>query len=268
MRREAANGQALGSGVAGAAVAQAASPHMRAILLAAGAATRLRPLTDHTPKCLLSVGSRSILSRTLTLLAERGLRRFTIVDGFCGDRIRSAVTAEFPAEQFRFVRNERWEHTNNAYSLWLAREQDREPLLLLDSDVLFEPAVLDRMLAGEAENRLAVRTRGEVGAEEMKVKIDGSGRLVDLSKELDPTEASGESVGLEIFSPDFSRKLFQTLERRMTRERRLDEYYEASFVELVRSGESIAAVDLRGLQSLEVDTVEDLERARAVFGAG
>lgn len=239
---------------------------MRAVLLAAGAATRLRPLTDSIPKCLLDVGDRTILARTLELLSECGVRRFTIVDGFCGDRIRQAATAQLGEDRFRFVRNERWDSTNNAYSLWLAREEAPEPFLLIDSDVLFEPAVLDVMLAEPAPNRLALRTRGGVGAEEMKVKLDLAGRVIDLSKELDPAEAAGESVGIEIFSPSFGDKLFATLERRMVEEERINEYYEASFVDVVRAGEVIEGVDLGDLRSMEIDTVKDLERARAVFG--
>ncbi|MBW2526299.1 MAG: phosphocholine cytidylyltransferase family protein [Deltaproteobacteria bacterium] len=239
---------------------------MRAILLAAGGATRLRPLTETTPKCLLDIGARTMLSRTLSLFVERGIRRFTIVDGFYGEKIRDAVTSEFDPSWFRFVRNERWDCTNNAYSLWLAREEDREPFMLIDSDVLFDPEVLDRVLQSDAPNRLALRTAGGVGAEEMKVKLDEAGHVVDISKEIAPAEANGESVGIEVFSPGFSKKLFATLERRMVTEERVNEYYEASFAELARAGEPIQGVDLGDLRSMEVDTIEDLEKARADFG--
>jgi choline kinase len=91
---------------------------MRAILLAAGMATRLKPLTDSLPKCLLEVGGRSIVSRAIGILADHGLRRFTLVDGFFGDLLRERLVAEFPAEWFEFVRNDVYATTNNAYSLF------------------------------------------------------------------------------------------------------------------------------------------------------
>lgn len=237
-----------------------------AVLLAAGAATRLRPLTDATPKCLLDVGGRSILSRAIATLAEHGVRRVTIVDGFQGDALRAALLAEFPREWFTFVRNELWSTTNNAYSLWLARHVATEPMLLLDSDIVFDPRALARLLEAPYENRLALRTRGGLGEEEMKVELDAAGRVRDIGKTLPVASAAGESVGLEVFSASTANALFDVLDRRMLVERRVGEWYEAAFVELVRRGAAIHPVDLGDLACMEIDTVDDLEAARRVFG--
>jgi len=239
---------------------------MRVILLAAGAATRLKPLTAETPKCLLSVGTRSIVSRTVQLMADRGLRRFSVVDGFCGDKLRAALTHEFPSDWFCFVRNELYDTTNNAYSLMLARTTEPEAILLLDSDVLFDPGVLDRLLTCPHPNRLGVRNRGGIGAEEMKVTVGSNGRIVTISKHGEPRRALGESIGVHVFSAELAARLFRTLERRQRVEERTDEYYEASFQELIEAGEEIYPVSLDELRSMEVDTPEDLARAREIFG--
>ncbi len=238
---------------------------MRAVLLAAGQATRLRPLTDNCPKCLLKVGSESILERAVRILGERGLRQFTVVDGFCGDMIRNTLNTSFPDFEFRFIRNEDFSTTNNAWSLMLADCTAGEPIFLMDSDILFEPAVLDRILADEAPNRLGLRTRGEVGEEEMKVSLAADGRVNKLTKEMPVTEAVGESVGLEVFSGDFVTELFNVLRRRMKVDGYINEYYEASFVELMQSGYDVRPVDLEDLVCMEIDTPEDLDTARDVF---
>jgi choline kinase len=238
---------------------------MRVILLAAGRATRLQPLTDALPKCLLEVGRETIVSRAIRIFEGNGLRRFTLVDGFMGDLLRERLTGEFPAEWFNFIRNEVYATTNNAYSLFLARYACDEPMLLADADILFDPGVIERLLASRHENRLALRTAGTIGEEEMKVVVDQEGRITNITKDVPPATASGESVGIEVFSERFAGKLFGTLERRMLRENRVNEYYEASFVELIQSGERVHPIDLGQLRSMEVDTVEDLERARQVF---
>jgi len=49
--------------------------------------------------------------RAVELLAEREMTRFTIVDGYLGDLVRQALTARFPEEWFRFVRNAAWADT-------------------------------------------------------------------------------------------------------------------------------------------------------------
>lgn len=238
---------------------------MQVVLLAAGQATRLRPMTDDRPKCLLDIGGRSILARAVDLLAARGLTEITIVDGFRGDMIRQALAAGFPSIRFRFLRNVAYASTNNAWSLMLADLADDEPLLLMDADIVFEGGVLDRLLAHPAPNRLGLRTEGGVGVEEMKVRLDGEGLVTDLAKTVDPALADGESVGIEIFSAGFVAALKVVLERRLRVEGRVGEYYEAAFLELIRSGHAVAAVDLAGLACREIDTVDDLEAARREF---
>jgi len=238
---------------------------MRAVLLAAGQATRLRPLTDNCPKCLLKVGDESILERAVRILGESGIRQFTVVDGFCGDMIRNTLNASFPDFEFRFIRNEDYSTTNNAWSLMLADCQAGEPIFLLDSDILFEPGVIARLLEGGAANRLGLRTTGSVGEEEMKVSLDEDGRVVNLTKEMPPSAAVGESVGLEIFSGEFVTEMVAVLNRRMKVDGHINEYYEASFVELMQAGQDVRPVDLKELVCMEIDTPEDLETARQVF---
>jgi choline kinase len=182
--------------------------------------------------------------------------------------VRAALLDRYPAEWFRFVRNEAWESTNNAYSLHLARYSEEESMFLLDSDILFVPTVLDRLLDDPHPNRLAVRTRGGLGAEEMKVVVDAQGRVTDVGKEIPPAAAIGESVGLEIFSPEFARALFDELDRRMRAGPGRNEYYEASFVATIRAGAAVYPVDLAELPCIEIDTADDLQLAEAAFGNG
>ena len=235
--------------------------------MAAGQATRLRPLTDDCPKCLLPVGEETILARAIRILSQRGLNQFTVVDGFRGDLIRQALTATFPELDFTFVANEDFTTTNNAWSLMLACEAGigDEPIFLLDSDIVFQPEVIDRILTGGNSNRLGLRTTGGVGEEEMKVRLDPDGRVADLSKVMAPSAAAGESVGLEVFSAPTVKALAGVLNRRMKVENRINEYYEASFVELIRNGHEILPVDLAGLRCMEIDTLEDLTDARREF---
>lgn len=237
------------------------------MLLAAGRGERLRPLTDTRPKCLLEVGGEPLIVRAVDLLGERGITRFTIVDGWLGEQVRAALTARFPADWFRFVRNAAWAATNNAYSLWLARYEKPEPLLLLDADLAFVPDVLDLLFDDPHPNRLLLRSEGEFGDEEMKVRLRADEAVEDLGKALPPGETAGESVGIELFSPEFAAKLFAALERRVQAGPGRQEFYEATFVELIRAGERVHALDIGDLDCLEIDTAEDLDRARRIFGS-
>ena len=108
--------------------------------IGAGIASRLRPLTDTTPKCLLKVGERCLLQRAFDALLQNGFREFVIVTGYRQQQIVNFLEAHYPALEVTFIYNEKYASTNNIYSLWLTRPYvDKEDILLLDSDILFDP---------------------------------------------------------------------------------------------------------------------------------
>src|SRR5512146_729682 len=95
---------------------------MKAVILAAGCATRLRPYSDDTPKTLLPVGDVAILRRTITNLLRAGFDQFVIGTGYLEHMVRDAVGSWFPGLEVTFVTNREFQSTNNAYSLLLMRE--------------------------------------------------------------------------------------------------------------------------------------------------
>lgn len=94
---------------------------MKAVILAAGIASRLRPLTDTTPKCLLKIGERCLLERAFDALIQNGFNEFIIVTGYRQQQIVDFLQAHYPAQSITFIYNDKYESTNNIYSLWLTR---------------------------------------------------------------------------------------------------------------------------------------------------
>ena len=119
---------------------------MKAIILAAGTASRLRPLTLHTPKCLLKVGERTLLQRSMDAIIRAGVREFVIVTGYLHEKIENFVQETYGNSiSVCFIHNKDYETTNNIYSLWLARpEAEGEEVLLLDSDLLYDGQIVER----------------------------------------------------------------------------------------------------------------------------
>ena len=90
---------------------------MIAIILAAGMASRLRPLTNNTPKCLLKIGERSLLQRSIDALIINGIKEFVIVTGYLHNQIEDFVKQQYPDINISFIHNEIYNSTNNIYSL-------------------------------------------------------------------------------------------------------------------------------------------------------
>jgi choline kinase len=235
----------------------------KAVILAAGSGTRLRPLTNKLPKCLVPVGDTPLLGRMLEPLRQVGVSEVVVVTGYMSGAVESYVRdAVLPC---RCVYNPRYDEANNYYSLLVAREElDGHPFLKLDGDVIFDPKVLERVMEGPGDIRLGVDVREELGGEEMKAKLDDEGRVLALSKKISPKESAGESMGVEWISPAGFEPVFDTLHQ-MADQGLDDEYYEYAYDQLARRGCDVRAADISGLRVTEIDDLEDLKRAEALF---
>ncbi|HEY6329786.1 MAG TPA: phosphocholine cytidylyltransferase family protein [Blastocatellia bacterium] len=178
---------------------------MRALILAAGSGLRLNGICGDTPKCLLEIGAQTLLNRQVECLRLNGIDEITVVVGYKAERVRRHASAGL-----HFVENEYYSRTNSLYSLWLAREELADGFVVLNSDVLFHPALLATLLDSPYEDALLVSFHqggvANVGDEEMKVKV-GGGRVREISKSMQPEQSDGENVGIAKFGPDGARLL-------------------------------------------------------------
>ena len=224
---------------------------MKAVILAAGIASRLRPLTDTTPKCLLKVGERCLLQRAFDALLQNGFREFVIVTGYRQQQIVNFLEAHYPALEVTFIYNEKYASTNNIYSLWLTRPYvDKEDILLLDSDILFDPQIVAKLLGYGQADALA---------------LDNDGKVLEISKTCSISRAIGESIGIEKMSAAYTEALFRELEVMITKEGLDNIFYERAFERLIPQGHSFYALDTTEYFSVELDTVNDFEQAQRLI---
>lgn len=239
---------------------------MIGVILAAGMAKRLRPLTDKMPKCLLKVGERTLLERTVDAMRQCGITEFVVVTGYKAEMIKDFLESIGSQGNLRFtyLHNADYEHNNNIYSLWMAGEvvRDRE-FLLMDSDILCDPAAVAR-IAIEPCSALAVN-RHELGEEEMKVCVDADMNITEISKTCRPEDAMGESVGIEKFTAEYSSALYKELDQMILEEKLIDIFYERAFERLIPQGHTFRVVDTTDYFSYELDTPEDYYRAQEMM---
>ena len=239
---------------------------MIGVILAAGMAKRLRPLTDERPKCLLTVGERTLLQRTVDAVIAAGINELVVVTGYRQQMIRDFLTAHYPAVTIHFIDNPDYAHNNNIFSLWLTRPYtEGKDFLLLDSDILFDPAIIPAVLKQEG-SALALN-RHELGEEEIKVIVDKENRVQEISKVCSIEQAIGESVGIEKMTADYSTALFIELEKMIEGEGLIDVFYEKAFERLIPQGHTFKIVDTTDFFSIELDTVEDFENAKKLIPA-
>ena len=247
---------------------------MIGVILAAGMAKRLRPLTDACPKCLLKIGERTLLERTVDAMIAAGINELVVVTGYRAEMIREFLTNHYlsPLDadpsplKIHFIHNADYEHNNNIFSLWMTRPYtEGHRFLLSDSDILFDPQLIRAVLAAEG-NALALN-RHECGEEEIKVIVDSNNHITALSKTCSIEKAIGERVGFEKMTPEYSIALFRELEQMIEREGLIDVFYERAFERLIPQGHTFSIVDTTNYFSIELDTPEDFENASQLIPA-
>lgn len=226
-----------------------------AVILAAGAGTRLRPLTDSRPKCLLEVGGRPLLDYQLEALAAHGIGEVLVVIGHCADQVRTRY-----ANRLETLYDPEYETTNNLHSLWTAREKFAgRDVLCLHADVFFHPDILRPCLGSPGDVTVVLdRTLVE---ETMKARVEGNS-VVEIGKTIPPEKVFGTFLGIARFSANTSAALSAVLDTVVKEEKRRQDYFVACLPPLAAQGFRIGYTLTRGLPWIEIDVEADWRRAR------
>jgi len=239
---------------------------MIGLVLAAGAGRRLRPDTDRLPKALIPVdGETTILDIALRNLAAVGLTDVAVVVGYAADAVaeRQPDLEKRHGIALTLVHNDRAEEWNNAYSLWLAREHFAQGALLVNGDTVHPVSVEKTLLAERGPDVLLAVDNGKTLAdEEMKVSVDASGRLIRITKLMDPAKAYGEYIGATLIEAHAAAALADSLEATWRRDPNL--YYEDGYQELADRGGEVRVAMIGQVDWVEVDNHADLARAREI----
>ncbi len=236
---------------------------MNAIILAAGVARRLAPLTDKTHKALLPVGGRPLLGRMLAALADCGIRQTVIVVGHCADQVRAIAGSRLGRMTIRYIDNRAYTK-GSVLSLYAAREHMAEPTLVMDADVLFPREFLRRLLAVPAPSALLLDRGFADTGEEVKLYARGD-RVIALGKKVVPDayDTVGEGVGFLKCGAEAGPEFVRAMEQVIASGDGLNEYEDALHMVLQRA--HVSWVDITGLPWTEVDFAEDLERAEKLL---
>ena len=161
------------------------------LILAAGLGRRLGDRTADRPKALLELRGRTLLERLLTSLAAANVAEAVVVTGHGADRVDAFLADGDFGLKVRTVFNPDYATANNIVSFLSATDAIADGCLLLNSDIVVDPSVIADLAADRLGSWLVVDHDEPLGAEEMKVQLDGAGRIARVNKELPPAECVG-----------------------------------------------------------------------------
>ncbi len=239
---------------------------MHAVILSAGRGSRLLPLTEDLPKCLLPIGLTTVLGMQLDTLFQAGIQKVTVVTGFNAQMVDAEVNSRPSGPKVKTLFNPFYQVADNLASCWMARKAMKPDFLLINGDTLFEPALLEKVLSAPASPiAVTIDKKDHYDGDDMKVTLDGS-RLQAIGKTLTPTETNGESIGMLRFMGDGPQIFKNEIKALMRNNKGTKSWFLSAIHGLAQNGIPIETINIQGSVWSELDTPEDYEICRSLFG--
>lgn len=248
---------------------------MRAIILAAGQGTRLRPLTDECPKAMVPMVGRPIIDWQIELFHKMGIKDIVVVRGY--------KAATLDGRDVQFVLNNRYMETNMLYSLLCAKEYFNKDVIVSYGDILYQKEVLATLLTAKHDVSVVVDLAWKnYYAQRFTNPYDDAESLVltsDMSiKSIGQSNPHIEDVQAQYIGlMKFSQAALQNIQRIYKDSyeqkqcigwgKRAEKAYMTDLLqEMINRRMSVHGVEING-GWLEIDSINDYELAQKVFDA-
>jgi len=234
------------------------------IILAAGVGSRLRPLTESVPKCLVKVNGEAIIERILKQInAVNSIEKnIFIVTGYKADVLTKFV--DQTRIEVNYVHNADYATTNNMYSLSLAlKHTDPEAdLVTINADCFYDAQVVTDIL--NAKGSFISIDKGIFNSESMKVKTNTAGEVIAMSKALTKDENTFVSMDIYAFDKLWKEELIK-ITKDVIESGDLNSWTEVAVDLLVKEGKIILGYDFTNKNWMEIDDHADLQKAQEIF---
>ena len=244
---------------------------MKGLILAAGMGTRLLPLTLTQPKCLVHVAGKPMMAYQLDSIRAAGIEECAIVVGYMADSVRNCFGSNYRGVRLSYVENTAYDTSNNLCSLWQAREEFTDDVILLESDLVFDDRLICELLEMDEPN-VAVVDRFQRGMDgSVILAYEGVAKaLVLKSEQPQGFDYSSALKTVNIYRLS-SETLVETILPEMEEflaEGRTDQYYEAVFSSLIKAKRmDMLVMETGDRQWSEIDTIDDLRETETMLQA-
>ena len=246
---------------------------MQAVILAAGMGKRLKEHTREKTKCMVKVGGQTIIERGLRILDVEGLSRIIVVTGYKGEGLREHVASLGLSTPVVYVNNSEYASTSNLYSLNLAGEYLKEDdTLVIESDIIYEKAVVDRMLESD-EDCLTFVSKPKPWMDGSIVTIDRDGYIDDFigadNFKFQDMDSYYKTVSMYKLSKNYLNKVYLPLLSAYVQAWGNKTHYESALkVVAFKEQKVLRAIVLENEKWYEINDIQDIDIAESIFAEG
>jgi L-glutamine-phosphate cytidylyltransferase len=226
---------------------------MKAIILAAGMGTRLRPLTNDTPKALVKVNGKPMVEKQIEFLLDKGMTEIYIVTGYLGEKFNYLV------EKYgvQLIHNDKYDQYNNIYTMYLVKE------LLPDAYILEGDVFLNRnVVEVEPETSLYFSIQKDHFHGEWVVETNEEGKVTAV----DVRDGENEYIlsGISYWNQDDGEYIVGKLTE-VIESGDFSEMYWDDIVRMNISEVNVYQKRLLPTDTFEIDSVEDLKSVERIL---
>lgn len=211
-------------------------------------------------------GERTVLELQLEALAACDITSATVMLGFGREQVEAHLArrrSHRVAVRTRY--NPFYAVSDNLVTCWLASADMRDDFVLLNGDTLFDPAILEHVLArSTGPVTVTIDRKPSYDADDMKIVTGRDGRLVTIGKTIPPANAHGEAIGLSVFRGVGCHAFRRALENAIHDPSAVSRWYLDVIDGLARSL-PVQCASIEGQWWCEIDTAADLAAARAAM---
>lgn len=250
---------------------------MQAIILAAGMGKRLGRYTQGATKCMVKVNGKALIEYAIESLVANGVSRLVMVIGYKGSLLKEYINSKFNENnlngmKIEYIENTVYDKTNNIYSLYLARnEMRKDDTLLLESDIIFKPELISKIIADKNPN-LAMVSHFESWMDGTCTQLDSENNIVNIVDKKhfnwQNTDSYYKTVNIYKFSPTFSAQYYVPFLEAYQKSFGKNEYYEEVLKVLsFLSANMLKGFVVSGNDWYEIDDPADLAIAETRFAS-
>lgn len=230
---------------------------MKAIILSAGRGSRLLPLTESLPKCLLPVQDTTLLGYQLDTLQQAGIREATVVTGFLPGLVEAEIGQRSGALTARPFFNPFFQVADNLASCWMVRERMDSDFLLINGDTLFSRDLISDVINARATPiSVTIDQKAAYDQDDMKVTLDGTS-LRTIGKTLSASETHAESIGILRFMGEGPRLFRDKLDQMMRTQDGIQAWFLKAINAIASTHGGVETILIKGHRWAEVDTPDD-----------
>lgn len=244
---------------------------MNAIILAAGCGSRLYPITENIPKCMVEVNGLPLINNALNILDDLHIKTAAIVVGHKANLVKQHIGNQYKNIHITYYENKEYQNSNNIYSLYIAKDFLQQDTLLLECDLFYRAELIKPLLYTKEDCNILVSPFNPKTMDGTVIVADSQKKALELilGKWQNPTMKLSEmykTVNIYRFSKTFLVNEFIPLLEWFVINIGRNSYYEIVLGMLIYLKQYDIKISIVDEQSwCEIDDASDLAKAHIMF---